>query len=297
MPIVLVGAIYVVTLSLLPAKGFWVIDNADKFLQVKSVIASGYSDYSIAWPGSEIDPDFRFKPIPDPFSYVDRGKMFSFYPPFFPTVSSFLFRAFGFRGLCLLPVVSSLLMLAGVAAIARRMNQGVAVRHAAVLIVGLCTPIWFYSVVFWEHTIAVCLSVWAISSYLGFLRSNSGRDLVLGSVLAALGVYFRDELYLFCVVLAACAYFWQKPRRLRTLLAAGAVTILTLLPLWLFQWRATGLPWGHHAAGLLASEGGIRGHISGRPAVLYNLFINSTSHSWLSFLAGGTLADRVSGES
>lgn len=285
--IVIVGAIYVTTLLILPAKGLWVVDNADKFLQMKAIIASGYSDYSTPWQGHAIDPDFKYRPIPSPFSYVDHHKMFSFYPPFFPAVSSFLFRAFGFRGLVVLPLLSSLVMLAGVAAIARNMNQDIAVRHIAVLVTGLCTPIWFYSVVFWEHTIAVCLSVWAIVFYLGFVRSNSGRDLVLGSIMAALGVYFRDELYLFCLVLVICAHYWQKHRSLRTIAIAGATMVLTLVPLWLFQWRTIGHPLGYHIGSLIFSESGIVDHILARPVVLYNLFVGSTPHYWLSFVVGG----------
>ena len=285
--LIAVGAVYVITLALLPEKGLWVVDNADKYLQMKAIEASNYSDYSIPWPGQAIDPTFKYRPIPDPFSYVEHGKMYAFYPPFFATVSSFCFRAFGFRGLAILPLLASLAMLGGIAALARGLRRDGPSPHVAVLVAGLCTPIWFYSVVFWEHTAAVCLSVWAIFFYLRFAGSNSGKDLVVGSVLAVLAVYFRDELYLLCAVLVICASYWQKPRRLRSAAIACAAMVLALVPLWLFQWKAIGHPLGHHLGSMLASESGIGAHLRTRPIAFYNLFVASTSRHWLSFVASG----------
>jgi hypothetical protein len=285
--IAIVGVVYAITLWVLPGKGLWVVDNADKFLQVKAIIASDYSDYSISWPGQVIDPNFKYKPIPDPFSYVHNGKLFPVFPPFFATVSSVFFKALGFRGLCVLPLLSSLVMLGGIAAIVRALGGDEASMRLAILIAGLCTPIWFYSVVFWEHTVAACLSVWALFFYLRFGGSNSHRDLVVGSILGALAVYFRDEMYLFCGVLVACAGYWHNPRGLRPIAIAGATMVLALIPLWSFQWKTAGHPLGYHVGSLMASESGVLGHLLARPAVFYNLFVASTRHYWLSFLVSG----------
>src|SRR5437867_10596285 len=63
-PVLLVGAIYVLTLCHIEKRGFWIADNANKFLQLQAIVASGYSRWSIPWPGKSVDPEFAYNPLP-----------------------------------------------------------------------------------------------------------------------------------------------------------------------------------------------------------------------------------------
>jgi hypothetical protein len=264
--LIVVAVVLAVTVCLLPKDGFWIVDNANKFLQVRAKL--DHSRYDLPWPGAGVDPLYRFNPLPEPFSQVQDGKLYSIFSPVFAAVSSVFFSVFGFTGLYLLPLLGSLLLLAGVA----RLVRDPLARTLAVVLTGLCTPVWFYSVTFWEHAVAVAFCVWALYLFRKFVETGSFRDLVIGSVLAALSIYFRDELYLFCAVLLGITVFHLKKDRLKSLLIAGASMAMTIVPLWLFQGHAIGKPFGFHVGAHLFSASGMAEHLEARPTVLYSLF-------------------------
>ena len=78
-----VTVVYLLTLCVIEGRGFWITDNDNKFLQLKAIINSNYSEYSIPWPGKTVDPDFEYNPLPSPFSQVKNNKLFSIFSPVF----------------------------------------------------------------------------------------------------------------------------------------------------------------------------------------------------------------------
>jgi hypothetical protein len=282
--VLLAGAIYVVTLTALEKDGFWIVDNAHKFLQLESVTASGYRDYSLSWAGIHNDPDLRFLPVPPPFSVVHEGRVFSVFSPLFPTLSSLPFRALGTWGLYLLPLAASIVMLLGIFRLSALLSRAPSVRHVAVLLAGLCTPVWFYSVVFWEHALAACCVVWAVFFLARYRLAAAHKDLVLGFALAALGIYFRDNLYVFSALLAASMIWTAAGTRIRIAITAGAVTVGTLVPLWAFHWFALGSPFGFHLGLHLGTSDGIGQHLLDRPEVFYNLLLAAHGNRWVSLV-------------
>ena len=271
--VIFCGILYLLTLALLPRDYFWITDNDNKFLQVQSILSSGYARYDIPWTGQDIDPAFEFNPLPAPFSQVSGGRLYSIFSPVFAALSAVPYHLFGFRGLYLLPLFGSLSLLFGVSRIGALLGLAPAVRHAAVLLAGLATPVWFYSVVFWEHTIAVSCCVWAVFWLLKFAETRAFSALWPGCLLAALAVWFRDELYLFCLVFALAAVAVDARGLATTWLKAAAVMAAGLLPLWLFQGWAIGHPFGFHLGAHLFTASGIAGHLASRPQVFYNLFL------------------------
>ncbi|MFC1511762.1 hypothetical protein ACFL5H_01025 [Candidatus Latescibacterota bacterium] len=289
LPILVVGVIYLITLALLPKQYFWIADNDNKFLQLEAIISSGYADYSIPWPGVALDPEFTFNPLPSPFSQVSGGRLYSIFSPVFATVSTIPYRLFGFTGLYLLPLAGSLLLLWGVFSVGRAAGFDDRASHAAVLVTGLCTPVWFYSVLFWEHTIAVACCVWTVYFLFRFTGNRSFRTLAVMSVLAALGVYFRDELYLFCLVVSLTAGYLYPGRRLRTFFITAGIMLGAVVPLWFFQGWSIGRPFGFHLGEHLFSVSGITEHLAARPQVVYNLFLAALPNTALSVLISAPL--------
>lgn len=270
-----VSVCYGAALCVLEKRGFWITDNANKFLQVQALANSGYTDFSIPWPGQIVDPDFAYNPLPYYFTRVESGTLYSVFSPVFALISALFFVHLGHWGLYLVPVLSSLAMLAGLAQLARLIGHRIAVRHIAVLTAGLCTPVFFYSLVFWEHTPAICLGVWSVRYLVQFLADSAPKHLGLGMAAAGLSVYFRDEFYLLCLVLALATAFYARVGRLKILVSSALILFASLLPLWLFQWLTIGHPLGYHLSTHLATVADWVDHIAARPRVFYNLFVAS----------------------
>lgn len=270
-----VSACYAVALCVLEKRGFWITDNANKFLQVQALATSRYTDFSIPWPGQVVDPAFAYNPLPYYFTRVESGTLYSVFSPVFALISALFFVHLGHWGLYLLPVLSTLVMLAGLAQLARLVAQQIAVGHIAVLTTGLCTPVFFYSLAFWEHTPAICLGIWSVRYLLQFLADSAPKHLCLGMVAAGLSVYFRDEFYLLCLVLALATAFYARASRLKILGSAALLLFISLLPLWLFQWLTIGHPLGYHLNTHLSTAADWIHHLEARPRVFYNLFAAS----------------------
>ncbi len=267
----IVASLYLLTLFVVEGRGFWAVDNANKFIQTRALVQSGYTEWSLPWEGRAIDPDFAFNPLPAPFSRVEDGRLFSYYPPFFAAVASVPWRLAGSAGLALLPLAGALLALLAVERGARGLGLGPVGVTGAVLGVGLATPLWFYSAVFWEHAPAAGLVAWGAVWLLRFLASGRRLDLVAASLCATFAIYFRDELYLFCAALLAVALLFSPGRRRQVALGALTSMALGILPLWIFQWLTLGHPLGFHASAAL--DASLAAHLRERADVAYALFV------------------------
>ncbi len=285
LPYAVVVVVYAATFLLTPHDGFWINDNGCKFIQVQALIRSDYQAYDIPWPGRDLDPRFVFNPLPEPFGHVVDGKLYATFSPVFPLLSSFPYRAIGFAGLYLLPLLSGLLLLPAVGALAGLLDgsgRGRSwCRGLAVIVVALGTPVWFYSVTFWEHLPAVCLTTWGVVFYLRFVAGQAPRQLAVSAVLCGLSVYFRDELYVFGAVAAVLTIFTGR-RRLHAFLLFCGVFVGVLVPLWLFQWLTLGKPFGWHFQTDSLLQTGILAHLRDRGGVVRRLLLNSHGNAWLS---------------
>ena len=286
-----VAVVYCITLATLDRDGLWITDNEVKLLQLRGILESGYTEFSVPWPGRDFDPGFNANPIPCMFSQVRDGQLYPVFSPIFAILASVPYDWFGYTGLYLLPLLASLLALGGVAKLVEIsvVEEGMMrsmIVHGAVLVAGLCTPLWFYSVVFWEHALAASLCVWSVCHFVRYVAGDETplRSLLWSSLFAAVAVYLRDELYVFCALLVLLSAWHCRRRGIRQPTTAAFVMALALLPLWLFQWHALGHPLGFHLSRHMATEAGFVGHLLSRPKVVYNLLISSSPSPALSVL-------------
>ena len=286
--IVSIGAVtllYFLTLAILPRDGFWINDNGCKFIQTRSLIETDYRDFSIPWPGRDVDPEFTCNPLPSPFGHLVGDRLFGTFSPVFALLSSVSFHWSGYAGLYFLSWMGGLLTLAGVWSItgllpmpdrARRIAQPLGVG-----IVGLATPIWFYSVTFWEHMPAVACVTWTVMSCLTARQRHPMRNLFIAGCLAAGAVYFRDDCYVLALVVPFTTISFG-PGWLKRVVTFGAAFGLVALPLWLFQWVALGEPFGFHLQASSALEVGFWNHLLDRDDVVALLLFNNHPSVWLS---------------
>lgn len=162
----LLAVVYGTWLSILPRNVFWVIDEGAKFFEIEACSLSwtGKLTYRIPFAGQRLLPGYEFLPdfgvFPDPRTV--NGKLYLQFesPLAFPLLTAPLFHAFGVVGLYILPIVSGWLiaLLTGLMASSFHPLLG----PFAVVLVGFGTPVWFYSMLFWEHTLATLLGLSAV---------------------------------------------------------------------------------------------------------------------------------------
>jgi hypothetical protein len=156
----------------------------------------------------------RIYPRPSVDGHVETN-----WPPLFALLCLPLYSLLGFRGLFLLPVAAGIgtALLAG--SLARRVVPEAEV--PAILAVGLCTPVLFYSCLFWEHTIAVCLGMAALVLCTHKPRLSLAAALAAAVCLAA-AIAFRLELVVFTGALAIATIAAAIRHRVETSARASA---------------------------------------------------------------------------
>lgn|GEM_PF-1288640 len=276
--IALVASIYVTTLFFLPADGMWTVDNSEKYLQVQALVSSGLRSTALNWAGRTLVPETQCNPIPPPLGVIVDGKLHAIYSVPFVLFSSLPFKVAGIRGLVFLPVVATLLMLLGVARLAGSLGLGRGMQAWAVLAAGLATPLWFYSVMVWEHGLAACLLIWAVIAAVEHARSGAIQPLVLSACLAAACIFFRDDLCMFPPLLLAALLWLRKPswpEVLRTITIFAVTAAVAVAPLGIINHVYTGNPLGLHLGSHPSEQfeypGGLLGYLESRPPVFHLL--------------------------
>ncbi len=282
--VLLVAAVYLLSYAVIETRGFWIVDNANKFLQVQALLGSRFTDASLPWLGGTMDPRYEFNPLPPPFSFFKDGRLFSQYSLPFAFLSAINYGVVGWWGLYVIPLLATLLMLPGLGRVADALGYREGSGRAAVLMAALGTPLWFYALVFWEHAPAVCLGVWAVAFALRFLRRGGWGNLVVSSLLAAGSIWFRDEMYLFLAVLVVTIVFYSPGRRAPALAVGLLAGLTALAPLWWLQWKILGSPFGFHLETSRAFADGVGAWAAVRPRVFYDLFAAAGKRWWLSLL-------------
>lgn len=261
-----IGIVYAFTCMVIPADGFWINDNGSKFILMESIERSHYHRFDVAWPGQALDPAFAHNPLPRPFGRVEHGHLYSTYSAFFPLTASLPHRWIGAHGLYALPLLGGLLTLPAVWLLVQGLMGSVPERRVAaplaVCLVALCTPVWFYSVTFWEHTPAVCLTTWSAWLLVRYVGDGRRSRLVLAGLLCGAATCFRDELVLFAAVLGCTALFARRSWVDASCFALAFFPVVGLLG-W-FQWATVGSALGYHLTSQSPFEGDWSGYWTGR---------------------------------
>lgn len=226
--------VYVLALTQIPLDVFWHPDEGGKYLAVEAARFDGGISWKVPYPGSRLDPRRRFYPANPIYPQVDRDGAVTFrWPPLFSIATRPFFDAFGIPGLYALPVVCGGLVALLAGLWARRFVPQASV--AAVLIVGLATPVAFYSLGFFEHTattLLVGLATTALIMLPGRLSS-----IVIATPLLMLAIVQRAELVAYAAafpvawVIGAVARARWQPRGLLRPSRAAWLSILLVIGL------------------------------------------------------------------
>ena len=233
----LILAVYLAAFAVLPRGTFYSPDAGGKYLQMLGYHWENGLQCEIIYSGEKMDPDFFYygthaeraaftaiHPYRDEHGAVHTG-----WTPWFSLLTLPCYRAFGLAGLHLIPWAAGLLLIALAGMLAERLQPGSGLLASCV--VGVGTPVLFYSLCFWEHTLAVSL---ALAALLPLVRARAGtaapavrpfhRCISGIGMLAACAV--RREL-IFFMGASLLAWSWVHPRR-RRFLPVVLVALLTV---------------------------------------------------------------------
>jgi hypothetical protein len=229
---------------LLPKQVFWITDGGNRFIQVQSFDRQGPPE--IVYPARHLDPGLRFFPWSGHhFQPAGGGRVVSYYLPWFALLSLPGYRLAGAAGLYILPLAAAIgtLLLFPVLLAEAGLHRA---RAPATLGLGLGTPLLFYGLTFWEHSLAVLAALAAAVLLLRGGRLARPREALWAGLLLALSTVLREEGYVLSLaMLAACLWTWRAPR-LGTALAVGWLAVM--VPVWWAQHRWFGTALGVHAA-------------------------------------------------
>ncbi|MEE9455838.1 MAG: hypothetical protein V3W11_01655 [bacterium] len=219
----------------LPADAFFSSDEGVKFIQLRALAESGFRDARIVWPGDELGLERRHAVVERFFELRD-GELYSPHPLLFALASAPGWLLLGFRGLYFLPLVAGAATVLLTVKLARAF--GARRPWFAGAVVAFASPIFFYSLCYWEHTAAVVL--W--SGGFALLLKRSPARLALAGVVWGFGAALRPEFYWLAACSIAALFLFNKGERLRKAAWPAAAFAVTAVGLELFMQAAWGQP-------------------------------------------------------
>ena len=223
-----------------PPLTFYNSDVGLRFWQARELAAQEWQSFAIRYPAPELDPNLEFLPLYCAYSLVD-GRLFFNITPFVPLAASYLYTWLGTVGLILPSVLGAVLTAFGVYKLARLAQIRYAVWAFWAAIVA--TPLFFYSLLLWDHSLAVAFAVWGVYALAWGLMKRRWVGFFLSGIMVGAGMGQRPEMYMFAGALGLAFLLVGWPRWRAWLLWGGGI-LTAVLPVWWLQWRWFGHPLG-----------------------------------------------------
>jgi len=237
----------------LPTGAQWSPDTGLRRLQAQNVRFTPWPELDLPYPGQWLDPALKFVPLAPPVRFQQDGQIFLTPPAAIAILSQPFIRRWGDAGERVVPVLAGLLSVALTAFLVRRWTDRPA--WLGVCAAGLATPLLFYSLNFWEHTLAVALGLGAVALAFGAETPSRGA-LALSGVLTGLAVAAREEMILLGAI-TLILMLWRGRHELRS------------AALWTAAWIATLSLWRLMNGGLLPAH------------LRFNLLTGPLAHAYL----------------
>lgn len=219
---------------------FFLTDTGLRFIQIQALVDNQGQSFAIDYPFRSIDPAFRYVPYYRVYLVIN-DQVFLSLSPFFNLLSAGFYAAWGSIGLTIVPVLGAIFTaLAGyqLATLGR-----LPAPHCFFLATIFATPIWFYSLEVWDHTLGTALTTWAVYLVAWGLDTSSSRLIFLGGIVLGLATGQRPEIYTFAIALGLALLVASKWQWRYAFLATGG-GIIGAIPLWILQYNWFGHPLG-----------------------------------------------------
>jgi hypothetical protein len=225
----------------LPPDAFFSGDPGLKLIAAMNAIAHPTRPFDIDLPRIG---DQRV-PWVDPMILVHGQHGHALQSPLFPVLSAPFIAAFGLRGAYVLPALGFILFLLFGEAMRRSLAPGASFLILVSIAIG-ANPLLFYSLEYWEHSLAIALLAGSTAAAVAVDRGTprAGRLLISGA-LGGLSVLLRPEAIWYVAALA----IYVSPRRW---IAFGSGVAIVIVPFAAANLIHFGDPAGPHATANLA---------------------------------------------
>jgi hypothetical protein len=198
-------------LATLPPTGFFSADSGPKFWQCLAFAEGEGWPRGFDYPAKDLDPERRHIP---PFTAPVGDRLASIYPVLFPLLAAVPELVAGDRALRLLPWLAALLAAWATGRLASALRGEPATWPAAAMALA-ATPLAFYALAFWEHSLA---SAMVVAGLLLVVEGERGearpwRWWALG-LLVGLGAWVRTEVAFLAPLLLLAAAWLRGAARL-----------------------------------------------------------------------------------
>lgn len=272
--------------GILPGHVFLSPDEGQRFVQVQSYVRSRWSTAAMEYPGRELDPAGDYIPVPAVRVQASDGVRFYVrYPDLFALLSSFFYALLGYGGLYVIPLLCGV----GVAGVTYLLAREFDVRMAewAIVLIGVCTPVWFYSLLLWDHTPSTLLMATAVWLLILDRERKHPYAPLLGGLALGLSTWLRVESYLMAAAMGI-TFLLVFPRAWRAPVRFGVGMALAIAPLWLLQQQLYGSMLGPrvamHASASVPTGGRSVVSILGQTARMTYLSLLAGYPHWLAAL-------------
>jgi hypothetical protein len=219
---------------------FYNSDAGLRYWQVRELVANNRQSFAIEYPGRVLDPDYQFIPLYCAYTIL-QGQVFFPITPFLPYLSSFFYTWLDIAGLAVVPVFAGVMTAFVTYKLATLSNLP---RPRLILWSSvLATPLLFYTIQLWDHSLAMACAVWAVYGVALGITKQRWQHLLWAGVVAALGMGQRPEMYMFALALGIALLIVAWPK-LQPAVALAVGGVLGMLPIMWLQYRWTGHPLG-----------------------------------------------------
>jgi len=157
-------------------------------------------------------------PFEEPFVYSINDRYFITFPYTFPLVTAPFQALFGYRGLYIIPLVSTWVIWFTCYWVYKRLELSQTIASVALIVLIFASPLTLYSAMYWEHTLALALA-WLGLALFFFPRPNqplSIRRVIISGILIGGSVWFRPEFLALVSLLIVFVYavsLWNWSRQ------------------------------------------------------------------------------------
>ena len=181
--------VYLVLIFTAPS-GFWIVDEGNKFLWAKNLFDNGA--YLLKDRAGDISHEHTA--FIRPFSMeAEPGSHITSFSPIFITLIAPFAGIWGLKSALLFTAIISIFLIINTGKFAGYL--GVKFNFLHILILGLMSPLLFYSITLWEHGLAILLGLYGMNLTLS--DTENGNKYLFAGILLAAAVFIRFEMVIF----------------------------------------------------------------------------------------------------